>query len=212
MTHLKSIVIFTAIALGCAMPLNAASARTSALLDAVEVNNAVNVVEDLNVALTNLMLSDETDLQARKALIEPSLIGAFDLSAMTKAIVGGRTWRGASASQQQAAQEAFATWMVTQYASRFTKSSNPKFSVRETRDGGINTIIVETVLRTKKRLVNLDYRLRETSGTLKIIDVYLDGRVSEVALRKSEYRALIKDQGIDGFTSALLEKANNTDA
>ncbi|MEM7570137.1 MAG: ABC transporter substrate-binding protein, partial [Pseudomonadota bacterium] len=185
----------------------AVQAQSGALMDAVEVNNAVNVVEELNIALANLMLSDETDSEARKALIGPALRKAFDLTAMTRAIVGGRTWRGAEESEQTAAAQAFSDWMVSQYATRFTRSSNPKFSTRETRDGGIDTIIVETVLRTSKRAVNLDYRLRQSDGAFKIIDVYLDGRVSEVALRKSEYRKLIKSEGLAGFTAAMQEKA-----
>lgn len=186
-----------------------AQAQTSDLLGAVEVNNAVNVIDDLHIALTNLMLSDETDLSARKESIAPALTKAFDLNAMTKAVLGSRAWRSATQGEKDQAQDAFKNWMITQYASRFTRSNDPKFSTRETRDGGINTIMVETILRTSKRLVNLDYRMRKNGADFQIIDVFLDGRVSEVALRKSEYRKLVKSAGVAGFIDALNKKTRD---
>ncbi len=183
-----------------------AHAQQSQLMDAVEVNQAVNVIDGLHVALANLMMSDETELTARKALIGPALNAAFDMEAMSKAIIGSKAWRTANDDERNQAIAAFNDWMITQYASRFSKSQSPKFSTRETRDGGLNTIVVETVLRTKKRLVNLDYRMRKAGSDVKIIDVFLDGRVSEVALRNSEYRKLIREAGLQGFVSSLKEK------
>lgn len=178
----------------------------SKLLPAVEVSRAVNVVETLHTQLANLMLSDEEELNARKALIGPTLQQTFDLPAMAKAIVGGRTWRDAPTPLQEQAISAFSDWMITQYARRFTASSDPEFLTRETRDGGLNTVVIETQLRTKKKVVGLDYRMRATDGGMRIIDVFLDGRVSEVALRKSEFRATIKEAGMEGFIAALQTK------
>ncbi|MEO0412097.1 MAG: ABC transporter substrate-binding protein [Pseudomonadota bacterium] len=204
--------LFFPVAIMAAFSAPMAHAQNSTLLSAVEINNAVNVIDDLHISLTNLMLSDEVDLAARKELIAPALTKAFDLPAMTKAVLGSRAWRGATPNEQEQAKDAFKNWMITQYASRFTRSKNPKFSTRETRDGGINTIVVETVLRTSKRLVNLDYRMRKNGTDFQIIDVFLDGRVSEVALRKSEYRQLVKSQGVAGFTDALNKKSKDAGA
>lgn len=179
---------------------------SGSLLPAVEVSRAVDVVEALHLQLANLMLSDEKELEARKALIGPTLRASFDLDAMTKAVIGGRTWRGAQPAEQSQAIEAFSEWMVTQYASRFTTSSDPEFLTRETRDGGLNTVVIETQLRTKKKTVGLDYRMRADGDAMKIIDVFLDGRVSEVALRKSEFRSTIKQEGLKGFIAAVQAK------
>lgn len=190
-----------------ALALTAPSARAqSELLPAVEINRAINVVDRLHTTLANLMLSEETQLDRRKALISDTLTKSFDLASMTKAILGSRTWNTMPEEQHGAAVDAFSNWMITQYASRFTASSDPEFLTRETRDGGLNTVVVETQLRTKKKVVSLDYRMRGVDGDFKIIDVFLDGRVSEVALRKSEFRRVIKDSGADGFIAALKAK------
>ena len=39
-----------------------------------------------------------------------------------------------------------------------------------------------------------------------ISDVYLDGAISEVATRRSEFAAILKTEGIDGLISALNRK------
>lgn len=184
----------------------------SALLPAIEINKAVNTVEALHKQLVNLMLSGEQDLSVRKEMISDTLVKSFDLPAMTRAIIGSRVWRDLSPEQHNNAEAAFSNWMITQYASRFSTSSDPEFLTRETRDGGLETVVVETQLRTKKRVVGLDYRMRANADDFKIIDVFLDGRVSEVALRKSEFRAAIKEDGIEGFLKAVTAKTKSLES
>jgi phospholipid transport system substrate-binding protein len=54
--------------------------------------------------------------------------------------------------------------------------------------------------------VQLNYRLRPVDGSWKIIDVYLNGTVSELALRRSEYSSLIQREGLEGLLTALTDK------
>ena len=41
-----------------------------------------------------------------------------------------------------------------------------------------------------------------------ISDIYLDGAISEVATRRSEFAAIRKSDGIDGLIAALNRKAD----
>jgi phospholipid transport system substrate-binding protein len=41
-----------------------------------------------------------------------------------------------------------------------------------------------------------------------ISDIYLDGAISEVATRRSEFAAVLKKEGIDGLIAALNSKAD----
>jgi len=41
-----------------------------------------------------------------------------------------------------------------------------------------------------------------------ISDIYLDGAISEVATRRSEFAAILKKEGIDGPIAALNRKAD----
>jgi phospholipid transport system substrate-binding protein len=57
--------------------------------------------------------------------------------------------------------------------------------------------------------IQLNYRLRPVDGKWKIIDVYLNGTVSELALRRSEYSSLIQREGFDSLLVALNQKIAN---
>jgi hypothetical protein len=41
-----------------------------------------------------------------------------------------------------------------------------------------------------------------------ISDIYLDGAISEVATRRSEFGTILKNEGIDGLIAALNRKVN----
>ena len=41
-----------------------------------------------------------------------------------------------------------------------------------------------------------------------ISDIYLDGAISEVATRHSEFSTILKNEGIDGLIAALNRKAD----
>ena len=50
--------------------------------------------------------------------------------------------------------------------------------------------------------------MRLSGDNWLISDIYLDGAISEVATRRSEFAAILKTQGIDGLISALNRKAD----
>jgi phospholipid transport system substrate-binding protein len=55
--------------------------------------------------------------------------------------------------------------------------------------------------------IELDYRLRNAEGSWRIIDVFMNGTVSELALRRSEYSSVFKRDGFELLLSSLEEKS-----
>ena len=53
--------------------------------------------------------------------------------------------------------------------------------------------------------VQLNYRLRETPYGLRVVDIYMHGTVSELALRRAEYSSALDREGVDA-TIAKLEQ------
>ena len=51
--------------------------------------------------------------------------------------------------------------------------------------------------------VQLDYRLHANGSRWRIVDIYMNGAVSELALRRSEYASLIKREGFAALLAAL---------
>ena len=57
--------------------------------------------------------------------------------------------------------------------------------------------------------VQLNYRLRAVDGEWRIIDIYLNGTVSELALRRSEYSSVLKREGFEKLISTLHAKVES---
>jgi phospholipid transport system substrate-binding protein len=53
--------------------------------------------------------------------------------------------------------------------------------------------------------VQLDYAMRKTDGGWKIYDIVVEG-VSLVLTYRSEFDAVVKQQGVDGLIKALAQK------
>ena len=54
--------------------------------------------------------------------------------------------------------------------------------------------------------VQLNYRLHERDGAWRVIDVYLNGTVSELALRRSEYSTVLKRDGFEKLIETIDDK------
>jgi phospholipid transport system substrate-binding protein len=48
--------------------------------------------------------------------------------------------------------------------------------------------------------------MRPNGQSWLISDIYLDGAISEVATRRSEFAGILKSEGIDGLIAALNRK------
>src|SRR5215467_5641773 len=69
-------------------------------------------------------------------------------------------------------------------------------------------MVKSQIIKANGEPVNVDYMMRRNGDTWLISDIYLDGAISEVATRRSEFGAILKNEGIDGLTAALNHKAN----
>ena len=54
--------------------------------------------------------------------------------------------------------------------------------------------------------ISIDYLLGEFDGHWRIVDVFLDGTISEIATKRSEYGGILKRDGLDGLLTRITEK------
>jgi phospholipid transport system substrate-binding protein len=132
---------------------------------------------------------------------------AFDLEQMTRIVVGGR-WAKLSEAERRQVVELFRRFSVSTYASEFSGYGGEQFEIGEDRaQPGLGTIVETHLVLKKDAAVELNYLLRETPHGWKIVDVYLDGTISELARRRDEFASIIRSKGVDGLI-ALLKKKN----
>ena len=170
-------------------------------------------VERLNTALLEVMKDAEAlGYAGRYSHLEPVVEEIFDLDFMAQKSVG-RHWKTASPEAQALLLETFRRYTVANYAGRFTGWTGQSFEITGEEDSARGTKLVRTVLHDPTdENVQLDYRLRHTDDGWRIVDIYFNGTVSELALRRSEYSALIKRDGFDALISALDERIAELDS
>ena len=119
----------------------------------------------------------------------------------------GRHWKTATDEERAQLLAAVTRFMIANYAGRFDGYSGQQFETVGKEPSLRGTVLVESrLLDTGSKPVKLNYRLRPVGDHWKIIDIYLNGTVSELALRRSEYCALIQREGFQALLVALDEK------
>jgi phospholipid transport system substrate-binding protein len=168
---------------------------------------ATRVIDQLHATLLRVMKESEAlGFEGRYRQLTPVLEQCFDISFMAEKSVG-RYWRTASEEERARLQVTFHRYLISNYAGRFTGYSGQQFETLGDEPALRNTVLVRTqIVDPDDDPVLLDYRLREMDGGWKIIDVYWNGTVSELALRRSEYSTVIQRDGMDGLLSALDDK------
>ena len=164
-------------------------------------------VEKLHARLLEIMRSaDELGYEGRFERISLVVSETFDLPFMAAKSMG-RHWKKLPESDQQRWLELFTRHISANYAGQFTAFTGETFETTGEEAAIRNTRVVRTRLtRPGDEDVQLNYRLREVDGSWRIIDIYLNGTVSELALRRSEYSSVLKREGFEKLLSTIDEK------
>jgi phospholipid transport system substrate-binding protein len=171
------------------------------------VPSAAPTVEKLHTTLIEIMKNAEAlGYDGRYAQLTPVVEETFDLPFMARKSVG-RHWKKLAEQEQACWTEAFQRLTTANYAGRFEGYSGESFETRAEELSIQDTMMVLTTLvRPGDEDVQLNYRLRRVGDTWKIIDIFLDGTVSELALRRSEYSTVLKREGFEELVSTLNGK------
>jgi phospholipid transport system substrate-binding protein len=161
------------------------------------------IVETLQDALLDLMRNGpELGYSGRRDQIAPVIETSFDLGFIARKSAG-RHWKQLTGVEQAQIVEALSRFSIATYAARFSSYDGERFELLSEAPGVHDTTLVATRIVSDERTVRLDYRLHQIDGRWLIIDVMLDGSVSELALRRSEYASILKREGLDGLLAAL---------
>jgi phospholipid transport system substrate-binding protein len=166
------------------------------------------IVKRLNAALIDVMREAEAlGFQGRYQRLAPVLSQTFDFPFMARISAGGR-WHALDEATRGRFVEAFGNLSIATYAARFDGYGGERFEILGEAPGRRKTILVRNHLfKSNGDAVAIDYLLKATEGRWRVVDVYLDGKFSELALKRSEYGAVIKNHGIAALIQSLDEKA-----
>ena len=159
--------------------------------------------------LANMRSGPSLGAHGRYARIEPVIRRAFDIPFMTRLAVGPE-WANLSEAQRQQVSQAFERYVAAVYAERFDSYSGEKLQVTGEQASAGGTII--QIIKSSGEPVNINYLMRQNGGGWQIADVYLNGTISELATRRSEFASILRTRGIDGLIAMLNTKANTLSA
>ena len=155
----------------------------------------------------SMQQGEQLGYTGRYKKLDPVIQSSFNLPVMTRLAVG-TAWTKANSGEQQSLVTAFSEFTVASYAHQFSDYNGEEFAVIDEKPiaGGV---IVETTLTPKdKAPVALNYLLRpDVNGSYRIVDVFLDGSISQLAARRAEFNAITERGGIQALVNSIDEKS-----
>ena len=169
-----------------------------------EKKNCSNQVERLHNKLEQNNLSQES-LKKKFLQTKKIVSNIFDYEKMIR-IIYGRNWKKIEINKQNELKKIFLDYMSYNYTKRFSNIKQLDFKI-------INNNLIENKILVNSLLIidnnekiKISYLCNSDSKIEKIFDVIIDGSISEISTKKSEFSKLIKSGGPDGLIEALESK------
>ncbi|MBM4384966.1 MAG: ABC transporter substrate-binding protein [Deltaproteobacteria bacterium] len=165
-------------------------------------------IESFYAALdASMKAGDSLAFDARKKQLEPVVVKTFDLPLMAAKVLG-RHWKSLAPADQKRWAAAFAGLTVKTYAEQFDENSGLVFEIGAVQAAPGGTALVRTKLkRANDDPVAIDYRMRPAANGWRIMDIFLNGTVSELALRRSEYSSVLERDGFEKLVVTLQNRS-----
>lgn len=186
---------------------------TLALAQAADSSDPVKVVEGFTSTMSSVLKdAEQLGFRGRYERLQPAIEHSFDLDFMSEKSLGSH-WQKLTPEQQQTWRQAFQRYMVSNYASRLNHFNNQTFEQLGQEQAAGDTLLIKTRIHDPgEEDVDLNYRLRKTDAGWRIVDVIARGAVSELAVRRSDYTNVLKNQGFDALLANVNQKVADMEA
>ncbi len=196
--------------LGCLFAASAMASAMPALVQAADPSSAAITapVRQLNDGLLAIMKAGSAaGYQARLNRIGPVVDATFDLPLMTRLVVGP-AWTKTAAVDQVAVAAAFRKMTSARYAASFKGFSGESFELDPKVEArGPDRLVHTKLIRPRGTPVALDYRLRQSGGQWRIIDIYYQNSISQIATQRSDFARILATGGAKALTIHLNQLA-----
>ncbi|PZU06252.1 ABC transporter substrate-binding protein [Sphingomonas sp.] len=133
--------------------------------------------------------------RGREAIIGPIVDRSFDLPLMTRLVVGS-AWPGLSPQDQAALLAAFRKMTIAQYADNFDSWSGERIIVDPNDQArGTDRLVRTSLVASGGKPTAIAYRLRQSAGGWKIIDVFYRDAISQLATRRADFATVLQRGG-----------------
>ena len=159
-----------------------------------------------DVLLSTMKEAKQLGFKGRYQRLDPAVRKTYDLPFMMSIAVGP-SWGQLNDAQKQKLIEAFSRYSIAQYAGRFDGFSGERFEVGNVSDNRAGKMVDTKLVQGSGEPVQLNYQMHEAQGAWKVIDVFLSGTISQLAVNRAEFSGVIRRDGPDALIALLERKA-----
>lgn len=166
------------------------------------------VVHKLQNGLLHVMQEGQKlGYDGRYKYLESIIDQSHDIDMIIKTILGATYWMQLDKTQQDQMVATFRQLTIATYASQFTAYDGEAFKIVEQRELPREQTLIRSQLITQSDsgTVNFDYVLHQSDGHWLIVNILFDG-VSDLAIKRGEYRAIMQKDGYQALIDKLKEK------
>lgn len=143
--------------------------------------------------------------RGRIELLTPAIDRSHDLDFIARTTLGNH-WAKLEPEQQRMFADTFRQLSISSYAGWFKNHEGEHFEFVEQQSMPRDQILVRSrLVQAKGEVVRFDYVLRQTKDGWRIINIMADG-VSDLALKRVEYRAIFERDGFPALIDMLKKK------
>jgi phospholipid transport system substrate-binding protein len=155
--------------------------------------------------LATMKNADALGVKGRYEKLEPIVRRTFDVGYMTRLSIG-RLWADLNADQRRRAMAAFEHYIVVNYAVQFDGFSGEQFKVGAEQQIKHGTLVRSQIVKSDGEAVAINYLMHDNDHAWQVRDVYLDGSISQLATRRSEFTSILRSGGIEALIGMLDKK------
>ncbi len=173
---------------------------------AAHTGPAVAVVRQFQDTLLAVMKAGQSlGFEGRYRRLMPAVRASHDLPYIAEVTLGPY-WDKLSLAERRAFVAAFARLTVATYAAQFRRDSGQAFHRTASQAVAQGDVLVETELSTDgHKEATIDYLVAPSAGRWRIVNIVANG-VSDLALKRAQYTAIIRKKGFPVLLSILRAK------
>ena len=168
-----------------------------------ETKSESKVLESVNALHESLIKISNKKIKSKNlALMDDVVKNSYDLEKMGKMIIGVK-WKKVEIKMQKEFIDVFKRFISVNYLRRFNKINDLDFEHQSVRVIEDKFRLAGVILIADNERIKIDYLLGFKNDRWKIFDVLLDGSISEIATKKSDFKKIINEEGLGGLIKNL---------
>ena len=174
---------------------------------AAQAETASEFVANLGESAIELLADQDISDDARVERFYGLLEEGFDFPLIGRYVLGIH-WRRATDQQRSEYAVLFEQYLVSTYASRLGSYGGETLDVKgERSDPNRDTIVSTEIIQKRGPRVKVDWRVRESAGIYKVVDVIVEG-ISLVITQRDEFSSVIRREGVgvEGLLAQLRDR------